>query len=824
MINDVSTAPAYAIGQALEMISEGALIVDGERKVIYANPAFASITGYRRRDIIGRSCTVLHGPRTDPRAVEQATLSLASGRSYRGEMLNYRKDGTPFWNALTISPLRDPLGAITHFAIIVRDVTEQKALEEELRYQANHDALTGLPNRSALAERLAATLGECRRAGRGAAVGMIDLDDFKGVNDKFGHAAGDALLRKFGERMNAVMREGDFVARLGGDEFVVVVGGLDRSRLAGSLMRIGQRLHRTVELPFDVAGHIPVSVGMSLGLALYDPPATPDPDQLIRRADAALYQAKREKGSRKRWWSQWIDPLSADGARTVDRDAGHGRGHGLDGELQMHYQPLLHLATFEVAKFEALARLKDRAGVLRQPTEFLPALNDADFAELFRRGLNHGLSWLRRWSEDGIQVGLSLNMPPVVCLMPECQQWIHAGLVEHGIDPWRLDLELLEDADRAGPSEHRRAIDGLRDLGVRVVMDDLGAGHSSLNRLYGLPFHVVKIDQRMVAHAAEDPARSVPFIGTLVRMAQRIGMKVVIEGLETPDLLEMAIALGADYGQGYVIAKPMPAEDVLAWLRGRVRPMEVDEFTTPLGRAAASFIQETMATDWARVIEAHRDWKTSFLRRAEGDGKPLNWRVIRRDDACRLGQWLHRCRAGIDEAHKPLLTQATRLHAAFHRRAAELVVQLGDGALREEAIQGIQHGDLDRLSSELLALLEQLREETAIAPTFPTRRSPREASSRTEHDASALTAREVSVLLLMAKGRSAREIAAELGIRKRTVEAHNAGIKRRLGFATMGALRQWAAREFAKSEQTEQRFVESVQVWTTRQCAPHPSS
>ena len=801
-----------------------------------------------------------------------------------------------------------------------------KSEQSRQAYLARHDALTGLPNRLMLETHLPLAMARVRRQGSLLAVGVMDLDDFKPVNDTWGHQAGDALLKQLGQRLKSAVRDTDLVVRLGGDEFVVVLEGLGRE---DDLVILLDRLHTVVETPFKLSGDVEARVGMSLGLTLY-PNDQADADLLLRHADAALYASKAHKAERPTWWQRWregasndhttpvvlqaMDPYGeqarrlfaqaqthlahaaghfieqfyaqladdaaaaeilhwlgadelallkrrqashlqrllapnlheidhrqeatmvgtqhalagvsthslvsslgwylqqlhelaagmpgrirdrqqlahaisgrlqveletqthaaqslrehyqqallnleqrlqditqwADVARTVLdavtelpgvkatvlykpdalgrfvpeftgggfdaylqsmherevaplnfdeqsafsqsphprcwrserietnpsyvtdarmapwRESAHAVGirssaavpvkdgrdrmlgvfglyggvpgmfetqemrrfmrsiellferaaRGLhvaqggtlqarerrawrlrlfNGGLEMYVQPIVDLRTGKADKVEALARLRLEDGSIINPGQFLPWFGTAELIRLFTLGLEQSLRQISVWDAQGLHPDISLNLPPEVLLHPDCTTWVSQALAQFGIEARRLHLEILEDAEFQDGERRDVAVHALAALGVRLVMDDLGSGYSSLLRLRTLPFHIVKIDQGLVREAGKDPERVIRFIGSLVRMAQSLKLGVVVEGLETPDLIEVAAVLGADAGQGFAFAQPMPVHDFASWAARFKSTSQLQHPQTPLGR---------LARQW--VLEAHAD-------------------------------------------------------------------------------------------------------------------------------------------------------------------------------------------------------------------------
>lgn len=611
--------PAPLLGRALNAVSESSLITDKMQKIIYANAAFTTVTGFSQAEVLGRNCRLLQGPGTDLTTVAALKATLARGETYRGEILNYRKDGSPFWNALTISPLRDGTGTITHFVSVQRDLTAQKTLQDRLRFLALHDPVTGLPNRTALDQHLSRPSWQTTTGSRSAAVGIIDLDDFKTVNDTFGHEAGDALLAEFSHRLRDKLRGQDFLARLGGDEFVVIIHDLDADTAEDQLNTILGRLHRAVDMEFVLNPSTRVTARMSMGLSLWSPHDV-DGNTVLRRADAILYHLKARKAGRTHWWhldrspaaavpslqSPLPEPSEASGTagsrprRDLPTSEAHPyRDRLFTGGLCMFFQPTIDLRTGELHLLEALARLILEDGTVLPPAAFLPLLTDEDTDLLFKTGLELALRQLAAWDADGHRVRLrvSVNLPPSTLLNADCAQWVASALDRHSIAPHRLVLELLEEAADENDVQNR-TFKELLGLGVGMAMDDMGAGHSSLRRLTAAAFSTVKIDHRILSQIRTSPIPTLTFLTTMIQMGQDMGWHVVAEGLEDAGITEAAAVLGIPYGQGYHLARPMCAESVPAWIA---------DFTWPPRQGPIRTFPGALAYHWqlARLDSPH---------------------------------------------------------------------------------------------------------------------------------------------------------------------------------------------------------------------------
>lgn len=391
------------LAHALGAVSEGFLISDAARNIIYSNGAFAAITGYEQSEIVGVNCLFLQGPATSPDELQRMRNALDAAEVFQGTLLNYRKDGTPFWNHLTITPLTDADGSLTHFVSVQRDVTDIIEERERLSHAASHDQLTGLP---------------------------------------------------------------------------------------------------------------------------------------------------------------------------------HPVGH-----LVMFMQPIVDLHTGLVGHVEALARLRKPDGSIELPESFLPHYSTQQLVELFKEGLDQSLAWVSRWERDGVELNVSVNIPPELLNTPDSVDWVRDALARHGIRPHRLSLELLEDQELDLAASAHTVAELVR-LGVKIYLDDLNSGFSTLQRITEIPFDVLKIDRQVFDQAHTRPLLVLAILAAITTLGSEAGYGVVVEGIENREQLEACVVLGAQYGQGYLFARPMPPEDVAEWVASFTMPYRDGTVATPFGALA----------------------------------------------------------------------------------------------------------------------------------------------------------------------------------------------------------------------------------------------
>ncbi|MEO3937998.1 EAL domain-containing protein [Dermatophilaceae bacterium Soc4.6] len=434
--------------------------------------------------------------------------------------------------------------------------TASMSLQRE--HAAGHDDLTGLPNRKTLRFELDNALVTHERDGTPFALMLIDMNDFKRVNDTLGHQVGDSLLVEFATRLTERVRPGDFVARLGGDEFAIIVHGTDE---AGG-REVAERVCLSVSHSIDVGG-LSLEAEASVGIAMCPAHGT-DGGTLLRRADVAMYTAK-ESRTRLEVYSPARDTNSADALALL----GELRQALADDELELHYQPKVSTAGGTPIGVEALVRWRHPVRGFVPPDEFIPLAEGSGIMPLLtERVVDLALAQIACWRDAGMTVQVAVNVAPTDLTGSELPRVVARGLLQHDLPPGMLQLEITERIVTHAVEDVKRNLATLRDLGVSISLDDFGTGYSSLLRLSSLPVDEIKIDRGFIS-AMSQGDRAVGIVRALVDLAQALGMRSIAEGVETADELRMLESLGCDGVQGWYIAHPMPAADVTEWLRGR---------------------------------------------------------------------------------------------------------------------------------------------------------------------------------------------------------------------------------------------------------------
>jgi diguanylate cyclase (GGDEF)-like protein/PAS domain S-box-containing protein len=535
--------------------SDGVLVLGEDGLIRYASPAVERILG-RRADVgIGRAAADAADVHPDDRATigrRLAEVASVSGSEAAVEFRARHADGS--WRtleAIAKNLLDDP--AVGGVVINYRDITERKVLEEQLRHQAFHDVLTGLANRSLFRDRLGHALARASRGGRPTAVLYLDLDDFKAVNDRFGHAEGDRLLVAVGERLRSATRAGDTVARLGGDEFAIIVEESDATEAGSSAGRILESLARTFAL-----GDREVAIRGSIGIAIQSADGG-DADELLRRADIAMYAAKARGGdSYVIYEAQLYDATLARMDLKADLQGALERG-----ELAVAYQPIVELDSGAIMGCEALMRWDHPERGAVPPVEFIPLAEESGMIlEIGRWILETACRQTQAWhDETGVSLTVTVNVSGRQMADPGFVADVGRILSISGLEPRCLTLEITESVLIKDVEATVSAFQALKALGIKLAIDDFGTGYSSLSYLQQFPIDVLKVDRSFVAglDGSED---SMALVRSILNLSSTLRLDTVAEGIETTQQHRILQSLGARRGQGYLFARPMRPDDL----------------------------------------------------------------------------------------------------------------------------------------------------------------------------------------------------------------------------------------------------------------------
>ncbi len=525
------------------------------------NRKYSDITGYTEAELQRLTTVELTHP--DDRAQDEALQQrLRSGElaEYSREKRYLHKNGHAVWINVTVSSLLDAAGE-RRYITVVEDISRRKGAEETLLRMASHDALTGLPNRLLLEDRLSHAIAHAHRTHTLVAVMFVDLDRFKNINDSLGHDAGDEVIVEIGRRIGRNLRETDTAARQGGDEFVVVLGGLAHESDACT---VAQKILDTLCRPMLLRGQEVFPTG-SIGIGLYPRDGT-DTSTLLKNADTAMYRAKADGGNQYAFYvhsmsMQALDSLRMEGAlrRALERD-----------EFRLHYQPQVDIATGAVVGVEALLRWQPQLGPMVPPGDFIPIAEQTGLiVPIGDWVLATACAQQKAWRDAGLP-------PLTVSVNLSARQFQHRDLVElvarlvreTGCDPACLALEITETAVMENPQAAVAIFRQLNEMGVQLAIDDFGTGYSSLAYLKRFPIDSLKIDRSFVSDITRD-ADDAAIVHSVIALAHSMNLKVVAEGVEDARQLQFLREHGCDQMQGYYVSRPVPAADIEKLLKNR---------------------------------------------------------------------------------------------------------------------------------------------------------------------------------------------------------------------------------------------------------------
>lgn len=549
---------------------EGILITDMQRRIIDTNPAFSNITGYVRDEVLGKNPRLLKSGLHDTGFYEKMWQTINQQGYWCGEVWNRKKGGEIFAEWLTISAVTDQLGKITHYIGTSSDITQLKEQERKLELMAHYDPLTGVPNRILLSDRMRLALAQTKRDQCLMAVGYLDLDGFKPVNDKLGHEAGDQLLVEVALRIKNALREGDTIARLGGDEFVFLLLGLEKVEDCEITLH---RLLEVISEPVNLRNQV-VSVSASIGVSIF-PEDNTDPDTLLRHADQAMYQAKQEGKN-----CFHIYNLELDRQLHSHREALNRIEQALENEeFELFFQPKVDMQQGAVFGAEALIRWRHPERGLVMPCDFLPLLEKHDLiTRLDAWVIDKALQHMENWQRLGLQLQISVNITAKSLQTDDFVLQLYYAFERYpSIKPAHFELEILETQALLDLTLTSQIIRDCQTLGVQFALDDFGTGYSSLSYLKHLPAETLKIDQTFVRNMLEDED-DLAIVQGVIGLAESFHRQVIAEGVESVQHGIALMQMGCHHAQGYGIAKPMPAADLAAWVQEWAISVEWKEF------------------------------------------------------------------------------------------------------------------------------------------------------------------------------------------------------------------------------------------------------
>ncbi|MEW6514659.1 MAG: EAL domain-containing protein [Pseudomonadota bacterium] len=545
----------HLAAKVFEASGEGIVITDAEQTILAVNPYFCEVTGYTPEEVIGRKPSLLKSGQHDPLFYADMWASIKDTGSWRGEITNRRKDGTFYNEWLSIAAVRNPeSGAISHYIGHFSDVAERRVMDGRLRHLAQFDALTDLPNRSLLADRLAQALSNAARYERAVALLSIDIARFHSINDTLGHGAGDQVLIETARRLSGLVRSGDTVARSGADDFAVILANLDQDK---DVIVLAQRILDRIAAPMDICGQ-PLTISANVGIGLY-PKDGETTDDLLKAADIALGRSRQAGTGTFRFFAQGMDAdaaqrlrLESDLRLAIEQEA-----------LELHYQPQINLVNGRICGYEALLRWQHPEMGPVPPARFIPLAEETGLIDRIGAWvINVACRQNKAWLDAGFPL-----LPMAVNV--SAHQFKHSSLVEivtralqdTGLPGSGLELEITESAFLDDMDKVVSTLGQIKSLGVLLALDDFGTGYSSLSHLSSLPFDKIKIDQSFIRDITSNPINAA-IVNATIAMGRSLNMTVLAEGVENEAQLQFLRNRQCEAMQGWLFSKALAPEQL----------------------------------------------------------------------------------------------------------------------------------------------------------------------------------------------------------------------------------------------------------------------
>lgn len=544
-------------------VTEGVLVTDAKRRIVAVNDAFTRITGYSAAEVIGKDPRFLDSGRHDPAFIDAMKRRLAETGRWEGEVWNRRRNGEAFPNWISIVAV-PRTGKLRYHVTVFSDITQRKHDEERSNYQANYDALTGLPNRRLIHDRVHRALVRAGHAGHSMALIYIDIDDFKAINERVGHGLGDVILIEIGQRIAASLRRPDAVGRLGSDEFIAIVPEVSEPE---EVVPVVKRLIEAVRRPLIAKGHVrEVEVGVSIGIVVYPADGATAIDLIRNAAIAAAYATERDE--RYVFFSPTMNRVAR---RGVDDEERLARAFA-NREFELHYQPKVDLRHGRIIGAEALIRWRDPdKPQLVGPDKFIGLAERTGLIEPIGAWvIDAACRQIQEWRRTGlpdmiVAVNVSAHQLSSERFLGDVKRIIDS----HGIDPGRLEIEITESSLMERADDAILVLGELRAMGIRLTADDFGTGYSSLNYLRRFPLDAIKIDRSFVSDIGGEAGPTLA--AAVIAVGQSLNKKVIAEGVETEAQLSFLRQQWCDEIQGYYFSEPVPADAFAALVRNGKR-------------------------------------------------------------------------------------------------------------------------------------------------------------------------------------------------------------------------------------------------------------
>jgi diguanylate cyclase (GGDEF)-like protein/PAS domain S-box-containing protein len=553
--------------RAYEHSHEAVLVSDGNNRIIAVNAAFTRLTGYGAAEVLGQNPRILSSGNAGPEFYAAMWEAIAQYDFWEGEIWDKRKDGSLYPKWLCISVVRDAAGQVENYVANFTDISASKQAADRLAQLAYHDALTHLPNRLAFESQLEHALRICSRENRQLALMLIDLDNFKNINDTLGHHVGDTLLQQVAGRLRESVRASDLVARLGGDEFVVVLPEIEGPLTAA---RVADKIQMALSENYRVNEHL-LYTTPSIGISLF-PGDGADAGILLRNADSAMYHAKSVGRNNHQFYASRMNEAAGERLQMENalRQAIAAIGLPESCQFSLHFQPQIAAKSGRVVGLEALLRWNSPIFGNISPLRFIPIAEETGLIQ----PLGDWVVWescrliheLRRLGLHDIRVAINISAQQL--RHENLLLLVRGALACYELEPDAIELEITESTAMQNPEMTLNILDQLAAMGVKLAIDDFGTGHSSLAYLKHLPIKCLKLDRSFVSDIETD-ANDASICAAIIALGHNLGLELVAEGVETEMQSEFLTRLGCDYLQGYLYSKPKPFAEIVAYLQAQ---------------------------------------------------------------------------------------------------------------------------------------------------------------------------------------------------------------------------------------------------------------
>jgi diguanylate cyclase (GGDEF)-like protein/PAS domain S-box-containing protein len=556
--------PIAVLLRAYEQSHEAILVTSADNLIVAVNGAFCRMSGYTADELIGHNPRMLTAGRASPEFYATMWSALQTSDFWEGEIWNKRKDGTTYPRWLKIAVLRNADGSVQSHVANFTDISASKEVAERLAYLAYHDPLTNLPNRLAFESQLAQSLRICERENHQLALMLIDLDNFKNINDTLGHQVGDELLQKVALRLRECVRSSDLVARIGGDEFVVVLPEIESPLTAA---RVASKIQSQLADNYRIGDHV-LYATPSIGISLF-PIDGSDPGTLLRNADAAMYHAKSAGRNNHQFYTARMNEAAGERLQMENelRQAISAISPG-HSEFALHFQPQIQTATGRVIGLEALLRWNSPTFGAVPPMRFISIAEETGLIQ----PLGDWVIWetcrlIRSFKEQGVDnIRVAINISAQQLRHENLLLLVRGALSCYDLSPQDIELEVTESTAMENPETTLSILDQLSAMGIMLAIDDFGTGYSSLAYLKHLPIQRLKLDRSFVKDIETD-ANDAAICTATIALGHSLGLELVAEGVETTEQQNFLASLNCDTLQGYLFSKPMPFEQTLAYLK-----------------------------------------------------------------------------------------------------------------------------------------------------------------------------------------------------------------------------------------------------------------